>query len=69
MNLEDELNKPVKDIDEIPLTFGKHKGLTPDEVAEIDPEYIVWMYNTIEPKRCSKDLAIACEQGLEDGYF
>lgn len=25
------------------LTFGKHKGITIDRVAQIDPDYITWM--------------------------
>lgn len=32
-----------KDIDDIPLRFGKHIGKTPSEVAAIDPSYIVWL--------------------------
>jgi hypothetical protein len=25
------------------ITFGKHKGLTIDRVAQLDPDYITWM--------------------------
>jgi hypothetical protein len=25
------------------LTFGKHKGITIDRVAQVDPRYITWM--------------------------
>lgn len=28
------------------LTFGKHKGLTIDRVAQVDPSYINWMYDS-----------------------
>ena len=47
-------------LDETPLTFGKYKGMTPDEVSEQDPSYIVWMYETIKPKRCSYFLYQCC---------
>lgn len=49
------------DLDHTPLTFGKYKGQTPDEVSESDPAYIVWMYNNIKPKKCSAWLAEACK--------
>ena len=38
-----------KDIDEVCLTFGKYRGMTPCDVSIIDPHYIVWMYNTVKP--------------------
>ena len=31
-----------KDIDEVCLTFGKYRGMTPCDVSIIDPHYIVW---------------------------
>ena len=49
------------DIDNEPLRFGKHKGKTPEEIAEIDPRYVVWLYDSITPKVRSKTLALACE--------
>lgn len=56
----------VNDIDDLPLTFGKYKGKTPQEVAEIDPGYIIWMHRTIFPAKCSVSLAIACEQDEQE---
>lgn len=57
------MNKTLtKNLDRSPLVFGKYIGQTPEEIAEEDPAYIVWMYENIKPRRCSKDLAIACEQ-------
>mgnify|MGYP003598667753 FL=1 len=47
-------------LDKTPLTFGKYQGMTPDEVSEHDPSYIVWMYETIKPKRCSHFLYPCC---------
>ena len=51
----------MKDIDHTPLTFGKYAGLTPDEISEHDPSYIVWMYNTARPHKCSEWLKEVCE--------
>lgn len=43
--------------DYTPLTFGKYKGTCPQDVAEIDPQYIVWMYETVTNKpTCSEEL-------------
>ena len=39
----------MEDLDHTPLTFGKYKGQTPDEISEHDPSYIVWLYNNISP--------------------
>ena len=58
------LNLP--DIDDRPLTFGKHKGSTPNEVAETDHRYVMWLYENIEPKVVSKDLYQACELDSAD---
>ena len=49
------------------LTFGKYKGLTPDEVSEFDPSYIKWMYENVEPKKCSQWLyEVSVNQMYED---
>lgn len=56
----------MTDIDEIRLSFGKYKGLTPHEVAEIDPSYVVWMHTTVNPAPCSKELRLACEQDVRE---
>lgn len=37
-----------KSIDDKPLTFGKYKGKTPNELLEEDPGYLVWMMNNFE---------------------
>jgi hypothetical protein len=58
-------------IDDIPLDFGKYKGLSPMQIADVDPSYIVWLYDTVKPKSCSKDLRNACEWDIrefEDEY-
>lgn len=51
--------------DKIPLAFGKHKGLCPEEIADIDPGYIVWLYDTKGPNECSRDLYVACSHAVE----
>ena len=56
----------MMDLDLTPLKFGKYKGQTPEEIAEHDPSYIQWMYDTIKPPPCSKELALACEQDERD---
>ena len=54
-------------LDHSRLTFGKYKGLTPDEVSEDDPSYIKWMYENIKPKKCSQWLYEVCvNQMAED---
>lgn len=64
--------KPVKlaDLDHTPLIFGKYVFRTPDQIAEDDPEYIVWMYrewqNSGKPPPCSKLLYDACREELDD---
>lgn len=54
------------DKDTTPLSFGKYKGKTPEEVAEIDGSYVVWMFKNVKPPPCSKELAEACESDDRD---
>lgn len=54
-------NYLLKDPDEIPLTFGKHAGLTPLEIAREDPSYLIWAYETFTLKPCTKDLYELCK--------
>jgi hypothetical protein len=56
-------NGPGDALDTAKLVFGKHKGKTPREVACIDPEYVVWMYDATRPTPCSRELALLCEEG------
>lgn len=48
------------DLDDTALRFGKHKGLTPNEIAENDPGYIVWMYENLDNAPCSEALYDEC---------
>lgn len=54
----------ISELDNTPLAFGKYKGSTPEEVAVIDPGYIVWMFNHVSPAKCSKELKDGCEYDL-----
>lgn len=53
-------------LDSIPLKFGKYRGKSPAEIAEEDPGYLVWAYEKISPKPCSKALYLVCEISLNE---
>lgn len=55
------------ELDNTPLTFGKYKSHTPKEVSVIDPSYIVWMYDSVKPAKCSKELRNGCEWQIREG--
>ncbi len=50
-----------KDSDETPFVFGKYRGLTPLEVAESDPSYLIWAYETFTLKPCTHELYKLCK--------
>lgn len=54
------------EIDNTPITFGKYKGHTPEEISVIDPSYIVWMFDNIKPAKCSKELRDGCEWDIRE---
>lgn len=39
----DELSK----LDHTPLTFGKYKGKTPDEVSKVDCSWLIWAFENV----------------------
>lgn len=55
-----------KDSDETPFVFGKHKGYTPLWVAENDPTYLIWAYETFTLKPCTQDLYELCKLTCDD---
>jgi len=55
-------------IDETPLTFGKYRDETPNDIAEEDPQYLVWLYDTLKTKFCTKKLRNECEDFVEDSW-
>lgn len=63
------------DIDDIPLTFGKYAGYTPNQIDDEldDGSYIIWLYETLETKYCSLDLYNNCQadsldENIQDLY-
>lgn len=48
------------ELDHTPLHRGKYIGQTPSDVAESDPGYIAWAYETWTPKPCSELLYKEC---------
>ena len=64
------MTNPSEQLDHTPLSFGKYKGKTPSEVAEGDPGYIVWLYDTWadqrRPQLVSKALADDCRHDVRD---
>jgi hypothetical protein len=53
-------------MDHTPLAFGKHVGKTPEEIAEIDPSYILWLYTKTEGN-VSRALYAACRDDIAEG--
>lgn len=53
-------------LDTTPLTFGRYKGKTPEQIADLDPSYIVWMYENVKPKACSRSLWVACTDAMDE---
>ena len=48
------------------LDFGKYKGKTLDEVADIDPSYICWLHENVKTVRIPKWLVEACERDVRE---
>ncbi len=55
-------------LDDTKLTFGKYKGSTPNEIANDNPSYIVWLFDNLDTKFCTKKLRNACEDVSESSY-
>lgn len=53
-------------IDLVPLSFGKYKGMTPEQIADRDPAYIVWLYEHHQPRVCTKSLMLACADEMDE---
>jgi len=57
-----DTNEP-DDLDQTPLTFGKHVGLTPEQVAKKDPGWLVWAKQNVTNKLvCSDALYRDCQK-------
>jgi len=57
---------PQVNVDDMELGFGKYKGYTPSDLLDIDPSYIVWMYENVQPIRCSRELYMDACSEVED---
>lgn len=55
-------------VDNMPLEFGKHQGKAPNEIAEIDPSYIVWLYDNLDAKFVTRSLRDFCEEAAMEDY-
>lgn len=48
-------------MDTQPLTFGKYKGTTPEQLCKSDPGYVEWLRKEVKPKVVSYRLYLeAC---------
>lgn len=52
--------------DHTPMWAKKHEGKTPSQVAEIDPSYLVWAYETWDRPPCSKLLYEECVRDVAE---
>lgn len=53
-------------LDDKPLTFGKLAGNTPNQIAEVEPSYIVWLHENLDKKVCTTKLYEKCKNIVED---
>lgn len=60
MDIRFAVLKDIEGIDDTPFTFGKYKGKTPDEVSDIKPDYIIWMWRKFDNPPCSEALYNYC---------
>jgi hypothetical protein len=56
-------------IDEQVLTFGKYQGKTPEQIADVDPDYIVWLYDSHKEKYCSRPLRELCAMDIRESEY
>jgi hypothetical protein len=60
------------DIDHTPLTFGKYKGQTPDQISETKDgcSYLIWAHDNVTNKEtCSDLLYKTCKSDLAAGNY
>lgn len=56
-------------VDNLPLTFGKYRGQTPNQIADIDPWYIEWMYENVKNAPCTESLYLRCKDIIENADY
>lgn len=52
-------------LDDTPLTFGKLAGNTPNQIAEVEPSYIVWLHENLDKMVCTNKLYEHCKDIVE----
>lgn len=47
-NLSERISETIVEDnpDDIPLTFGRYKDMTPNEIIVDDPQYLIWLKKT-----------------------
>jgi hypothetical protein len=48
------------------ITFGKYKGKTFDEIADIDPDYILWLDEKVKDVKLPKKWIEAVEMDVRE---
>jgi hypothetical protein len=57
----------MKNLDNQPLTFGKYKSQTPNQLFEEEHlSYIIWMYENVKTPTCTSHLYKKAKQELEE---
>lgn len=58
-----------EDPDDMLLTFGKYAGKTPNQVAKLDPHWLVWAFNNVTNRvTCTPELANECSKAPRPAY-
>lgn len=65
MSKAPEWIQPRVEDDDTPLTFGMHKGSTPNEIAKHSASYIVWLHENTQ-RKVSKELYEECCESVTD---
>lgn len=58
-----------EELDTTPLDFGKYKGKTPEQIANINPGYIVWLFEKTQRQVFSPDLYEECKLACDTNSF
>jgi hypothetical protein len=53
-----------EELDHTVLTFGKYKGQTPSQIAEHDPQWLVWLAGQRSEKVASSALLKSCQEDI-----
>lgn len=48
------------------ISFGKYKGKSFDEIAEIEPSYILWLHENVDSIKFSKKWLDLVEQDMRE---